>query len=85
VSYANQGTFSFAFWPFSFKLLWAPIVDSVYVKKIGRRKSKTDLKLTYLHDFSINNYLRLVGADAIFNWCIFDIIFKSCSQFNRTA
>jgi PAT family acetyl-CoA transporter-like MFS transporter 1 len=24
---------------FSMKLLWAPIVDSVYFKKIGRRKS----------------------------------------------
>lgn len=39
VSYADQGTFSFAFWPFSMKLLWAPIVDSLYFKKIGRRKS----------------------------------------------
>ena len=38
-SYADQGTFSFAFWPFSLKLLWAPIVDSIYFKKIGRRKS----------------------------------------------
>lgn len=39
VSYADQGTFSFAFWPFSLKLLWAPLVDSLYVKKFGRRKS----------------------------------------------
>lgn len=39
VSYADQGTFSFAFWPFSLKLLWAPIVDAVFVKRIGRRKS----------------------------------------------
>jgi hypothetical protein len=39
VSYADQGTFSFAFWPFSLKLLWAPIVDSVFFKKFGRRKS----------------------------------------------
>ncbi len=39
VSYADQGTFSFALWPFSLKLLWAPIVDSVYFKKFGRRKS----------------------------------------------
>jgi hypothetical protein len=39
VSYADQGTFSFAFWPFSLKLLWAPIVDSVYFRRIGRRKS----------------------------------------------
>lgn len=39
VSYADQGTFSFAFWPYSMKLLWAPIVDSIYLKKFGRRKS----------------------------------------------
>lgn len=38
-SYSDQGTFSFAFYPFSVKLLWAPIVDSVYVKRFGRRKS----------------------------------------------
>lgn len=39
VSYADQGTFSFAFWPFSLKLLWAPIVDAVFIRKFGRRKS----------------------------------------------
>lgn len=39
ISYADQGTFSFAFWPFSLKLLWAPIVDSLFIKKFGRRKT----------------------------------------------
>ncbi|KAL3995089.1 Acetyl-coenzyme A transporter 1 family protein [Acanthocheilonema viteae] len=39
VSYGQQAVFSFAHWPFSVKLLWAPIVDSVYWKRIGRRKS----------------------------------------------
>ena len=39
VSYADQGTFSFANWPWSMKLLWAPLVDSIYIKRIGRRKS----------------------------------------------
>ena len=39
VSYKDQGTFSFAFWPFSLKLLWAPIVDTFYLKRFGRRKS----------------------------------------------
>lgn len=38
-SYNNQGMFSFASWPYSMKLLWAPIVDSLYSKKFGRRKS----------------------------------------------
>lgn len=39
ISYSDQGTFSFASWPFSIKLLWAPVVDSLYIFKFGRRKS----------------------------------------------
>lgn len=39
MNYSAQGTYSFVFWPFSIKLLWAPIVDSLYVKRIGRRRS----------------------------------------------
>ncbi|RNA12214.1 acetyl-coenzyme A transporter 1 [Brachionus plicatilis] len=39
VSYADQGTFTFAFYPFSIKLLWAPIVDSCFFSRFGRRKS----------------------------------------------
>lgn len=39
VSYHDQAFFSLVFWPFSLKLLWAPIVDSLYSKKFGRRKS----------------------------------------------
>lgn len=39
VSYSEQALFSFVTWPFSLKLLWAPIVDSFYSKRIGRRKS----------------------------------------------
>jgi len=39
VSYKQQAEFSFAYWPFSIKLLWAPIVDSVFVGRFGRRKT----------------------------------------------
>ena len=39
VSYKEQALFSFIFWPFSIKLLWAPLVDSLYLKWFGRRKS----------------------------------------------
>eukprot|EP00931_Biecheleriopsis_adriatica_P043120 TRINITY_DN24652_c0_g1_i2.p1 TRINITY_DN24652_c0_g1~~TRINITY_DN24652_c0_g1_i2.p1 ORF type:complete len:468 (+),score=79.11 TRINITY_DN24652_c0_g1_i2:112-1404(+) len=38
-SFSEQGTFMLAAWPFSLKLLWAPLVDSVYLDRIGRRKS----------------------------------------------
>ena len=39
ISYKEQAVFSFVFWPFSLKLLWAPVVDSVYFRAFGRRKS----------------------------------------------
>jgi len=39
VGYDVQAKFSFVNWPFSMKLLWAPIVDSLFIKRIGRRKT----------------------------------------------
>lgn len=38
-SYSNQAIFSSASYPFSFKLFWAPIVDGIYSRAFGRRKS----------------------------------------------
>lgn len=37
VSYRDQAFFSFVFWPFSLKLLWAPLVDALYCSRFGRR------------------------------------------------
>ena len=39
VSMAEQAQFSTVSWPFSLKLLWAPLVDAVYVARFGRRKT----------------------------------------------
>ncbi|KAF0770586.1 acetyl-coenzyme A transporter 1-like, partial [Aphis craccivora] len=39
VTYNDQGSYSFVMWPYTIKLLWAPIVDSFYIRRIGRRKS----------------------------------------------
>ena len=39
VNYKDQAIFSFVYWPFSIKLLWAPIVDAVFVSSFGRRKT----------------------------------------------
>lgn len=39
VSYKEQAEFSLVYWPFSLKLLWAPIVDSLYYSRMGRRKT----------------------------------------------
>lgn len=39
VSYENLSIFSLVSLPFSLKLLWAPIVDTIYIPSFGRRKS----------------------------------------------
>ena len=39
IGYRQQALFSLVSWPFSIKLLWAPVVDSFYNPKLGRRKS----------------------------------------------
>ena len=39
IGYRQQAMFSLVSWPFSIKLLWAPIVDSIYSRQFGRRKS----------------------------------------------
>ena len=39
VSYTDQAKLSLVFWPFSVKLLWAPLVDSIFIARFGRRKS----------------------------------------------
>ncbi len=39
IGYRQQAMFSLVSWPFSIKLLWAPIVDCIYSRSFGRRKS----------------------------------------------
>ena len=39
LSYAQLGVFSLASYPYSLKLFWSPIVDSIFHPSIGRRKS----------------------------------------------
>jgi PAT family acetyl-CoA transporter-like MFS transporter 1 len=39
LSYSQLGVFALSAYPYSLKLLWSPIVDSVFVPSIGRRKS----------------------------------------------
>lgn len=39
VGYRQQALFSVVSWPFTVKLLWAPVVDSLYNQRFGRRKS----------------------------------------------
>jgi|SRR5579871_3179335 len=39
LSYGQVGVFSLASYPYSMKLAWSPIVDAIYSRKMGRRKS----------------------------------------------
>lgn len=39
LSYGQIGVFSLASYPYSLKLLWSPIVDALWSKRLGRRKS----------------------------------------------
>lgn len=34
-----QALFSLVAWPFSLKIIWAPLVDALYLQSVGRRKS----------------------------------------------
>ncbi|XP_025424845.1 acetyl-coenzyme A transporter 1-like [Sipha flava] len=38
-TYYEQALYSFSGYPFSIKLLWAPLVDAFFIQKLGRRKS----------------------------------------------
>jgi PAT family acetyl-CoA transporter-like MFS transporter 1 len=38
-TWKDRGTFNFAFYPFSLKLIWAPLTDTLYSVRFGRRKS----------------------------------------------
>lgn len=39
LSYSQIGIFTLCTYPYSLKLLWSPIVDSLFFKSVGRRKS----------------------------------------------
>lgn len=39
IAYSEIGKFTWALWPYSLKLLWSPIVDSLRVPGVGLRKS----------------------------------------------
>jgi PAT family acetyl-CoA transporter-like MFS transporter 1 len=38
-TWKQQGTYSFVHYPFSFKLIWAPIIDVFYFRRFGRRQT----------------------------------------------
>ena len=74
VSYKEQAEFSVVFFPFSLKILWAPIVDSLYFKSMGRRKTWVFItRLLYWTYFSIM-YIHIIFSLYLCNislgsWC----------------
>lgn len=38
-TWRDQSTYNFVAYPFSFKLLWAPLIDALYSVRFGRRKT----------------------------------------------
>lgn len=65
LSYSQVGVFSLAAYPYSLKLLWSPIVDAIYSKRVGRRRSwimpvqiVSGCTLLFLGSV-INNYMEL--------------------------
>jgi MFS transporter, PAT family, solute carrier family 33 (acetyl-CoA transportor), member 1 len=86
VSMAAQGTFSFCSWPFSLKLLWAPIVDSVFLAKWGHRKSwliPTQLIIGFVMLFTgdfVDSILDAKGdTDVVMITTIFFALFFLCA------
>lgn len=64
-SYQSLSMFSLVSLPFSLKLLWAPIVDSQYIKSVGRRKTWLIIVqslcglLMFMGSYHINSWLSI--------------------------
>jgi MFS family permease len=69
LSYGQIGIFSLAIYPYSLKLLWSPIVDAVWSRRFGRRKSWitpiqtiSGMSMIYLGG-SIDEMMKSAGAN----------------------
>ena len=68
VPYSEQALFSIAYYPYSMKLLWAPLVDSLYFKRFGRRKSwliPTQYMIGKKHILTMNTNYSIVGITMV--------------------
>jgi PAT family acetyl-CoA transporter-like MFS transporter 1 len=84
-TWKDQGTFSFAFYPFSLKLIWAPLIDALYSTRFGRRKSwlvpiqLSAAGILLLLSFYVESFIatsRVILLTAIF----FGLVFLTASQ-----
>lgn len=87
VSYSQVGVFSLASYPYSLKLLWSPIVDAIYSRKVGRRKlwilpvqlvsGATLLYLGVVIDKFMDDPIQHLGTITL---CFFVLIFLCATQ-----
>jgi PAT family acetyl-CoA transporter-like MFS transporter 1 len=64
ISYESLSLFSLVSIPFSLKILWAPLVDTYYLRTIGQRKS------WILPTQFISGIAMIVGSSFVRNWLI---------------
>lgn len=90
LSYSQVGLFSLATYPYSLKIIWSPIVDSVYLATVGKRRSWiipiqciSGFSLIYLGYFIdawiANNELILQNLSAL-SFCFFFLILLCATQ-----
>ncbi|KIV89329.1 hypothetical protein PV10_08905 [Exophiala mesophila] len=91
LSYGQIGIFSLAIYPYSLKLLWSPIVDAVWSRRFGRRKSWitpiqtiSGLSMIYLGG-QIDDMMRKAGENDGsgvwgFTWWWFLLVFLCATQ-----
>ena len=86
-TYSQQALLAMCSQPYSLKMLWAPIVDSVYSKKIGKRKSwVVPLQLTIgllllMFSSTIQNTLYSDSPNVVFlAVCFFIFYFLAATQ-----
>ncbi|KAF0741191.1 Uncharacterized protein FWK35_00035261, partial [Aphis craccivora] len=72
VTYKDQALFSMVTWPLNLKMIWAPLIDALYVQKIGRRKSWL-IPVQYLIGKNIDEWLPETGKPDILK--LFYVIF----------
>ena len=90
LSYTQIGIFSLAMYPYSLKLFWSPIVDAIWSRRLGRRKSWilpiqsiSGLSMIYLGshvDLMLSNAEQSEGAVWSFTGWWFLLVFLCATQ-----
>ena len=79
-SYSQQAIFTLTYYPYSLKLLWSPLVDSLSLPGIGRRKSwvfasQTVMALLLFYiGYNIETWIQQMGIYSISIWSFFLIL-----------